>query len=280
MEERLIELISKYELEDLSESILKEVYYGILVSRDTSEMPRTRDSKFGGLPLLPVNFSYPTHKGRPLDFILQLNCKDLVNLNVAEPLPESGFLYFFYDSIEQPLGHAFDDIDGSLVAYVSESETLQPYQHPVGTDNRIFIESKLKFDELLTLPNPSIFDNVHDIEAVARYLNLLTEWREIYLKGEPHHQILGTPTELHGSMQEICDLASTGRTYPKGNKRGKYYVDKSSEWRLLFQIDSNIHHADLPGGFCWGDFGRLFAWIRESDLRDCNFKNAWTVLEW
>ena len=48
----------------------------------------------------------------------------------------------------------------------------------------------------------------------------------------------------------------------------------TARWRLLFQVDS-----EDAAGMMWGDVGRLYYWIRDSDLRSSNFENCWMVLQ-
>ena len=45
-------------------------------------------------------------------------------------------------------------------------------------------------------------------------------------------------------------------------------------WRLLAQVDSD---DDLD--MMWGDFGMLYYWIREEDLKNRHFDRAWMILQ-
>lgn len=59
-------------------------------------------SKLGGSPNLPENIPWPVNpKGKELDFLAQIHCADLPK---GMGLPETGTLFFFYDTKEQPWG--------------------------------------------------------------------------------------------------------------------------------------------------------------------------------
>lgn len=62
------------------------------------------DSKFWGDPDMPEDMEYPMLDGRPLTFICQVSCYDLIDLDPDEMLPHDGMLYFFAD-IDDLLGY-------------------------------------------------------------------------------------------------------------------------------------------------------------------------------
>lgn len=59
-------------------------------------------SKLGGLPDLPDSLEWPTRDSAPLAFIAQLNLAELAAQDPDHRLPPAGWLYFFYDAVEQP----------------------------------------------------------------------------------------------------------------------------------------------------------------------------------
>jgi hypothetical protein len=59
-------------------------------------------SRFGGTPLAPPDWQWPTLKGEPLLFVGQINCAELRGLPGAELLPSSGLLGFFGDYASVP----------------------------------------------------------------------------------------------------------------------------------------------------------------------------------
>ncbi|NOT29697.1 MAG: DUF1963 domain-containing protein [Planctomycetes bacterium] len=56
--------------------------------------------------------------------------------------------------------------------------------------------------------------------------------------------------------------------------RAKELEAGQTEWRLLLQLDS-----DERAKMMWGDAGRLYFWIRESDLCEHDFDKAWLILQ-
>jgi len=55
-------------------------------------------SRIGGGPDVPAGFEWPNHKGRALDFLLQINLADVQGLQCGLDLPAQGVLSFFYDT--------------------------------------------------------------------------------------------------------------------------------------------------------------------------------------
>ena len=54
-------------------------------------------SKIGGTPDLSPEVRWPEYQGMPLPFYAQIRCADLVAFDQESVLPQSGWLYFFYD---------------------------------------------------------------------------------------------------------------------------------------------------------------------------------------
>ncbi|GHO64978.1 hypothetical protein KSC_038700 [Ktedonobacter sp. SOSP1-52] len=52
-------------------------------------------SKFGGLPDLPADVSWPTWQGLPQSFIAQFRLQDVHSYDAAGVLPAQGMLWFF-----------------------------------------------------------------------------------------------------------------------------------------------------------------------------------------
>lgn len=94
----------------------------------------------------------------------------------------------------------------------------------------------------------------------------------------PLHQMFGHARSIQGSMQHKCELVRAGLYC--GDSTG--YEDPRAEglkarwddWVLLLQLDSD---DDL--GWCWGDVGRLYFWIRRADLQAHRFDQAWLILQ-
>ena len=99
-----------------------------------------------------------------------------------------------------------------------------------------------------------------------------------------HLQVTGSEAETL-LCEEIVPLACTGpadnprwlsaeEVLPTAGSR-KYWTRRgAAEWLLLLQVDS-----DDVAQWMWGDCGRLYYWIRESDLRGRRFDRIWAILQ-
>ena len=66
-------------------------------------------NKIGGLPDVPEGFVWPKWKDKPLAFLLQLDLSQIPSNFNSPDMPESGYLYFFYDQQQETWG--FDPKD-------------------------------------------------------------------------------------------------------------------------------------------------------------------------
>ncbi|MDL2239264.1 DUF1963 domain-containing protein [Bacteroidales bacterium OttesenSCG-928-K03] len=74
----------------------------VIIKAKRTEMPLpVGKSKLWGYPDLPESLDYPTGFSDegvfPLNFICQINCKDIEPYDIDKKLPNSGILYFFAD---------------------------------------------------------------------------------------------------------------------------------------------------------------------------------------
>jgi uncharacterized protein YwqG len=49
---------------------------------------------------------------------------------------------------------------------------------------------------------------------------------------------------------------------------------RAADWCLLLQLGSDPDH-----GWCWGDGGGLYFWIRAEDLSAARFDRVWAVMQ-
>jgi len=112
----------------------------------------------------------------------------------------------------------------------------------------------------------------------ARFSESTARFGDVFEAEEIVHRLLGHPDPIQGDMQLECQLASNGIYVgdPAGytDPRAAALRPRATEWRLLFQVDSE-DAADMM----WGDVGRLYYWIRDADLRASNFDNCWMILQ-
>lgn len=278
-------------------------------------------SKLGGSPGMPSAQPWPFWHGRPLSFIGQINLSETSPAQIPETrytttvlkyecfhprpaLPESGILYFFYDTKEHPGGFSTESQGGCRVIYYAGDRTLlQMAVAPEGT--KIFNPFSLEAEVELTTPP---FESHYYINPNDRYLRSLRNARlikevdltraevkkwgtmqrgldKLFDEVDPRrHRLLGHPDTIGTDvpdMQWICQMVNSGMNIGGMDKelgldlnREKALRDKIMDWRLLLQVDS-----DERLGMCWGNGGRIYFWIREQDLSDQNFNYPWVVLQ-
>jgi uncharacterized protein YwqG len=227
----------------------------------------------------------------PLAFVAQVNLAEIAPFELPLRLPASGWLSFFFDST-----HGFGEVEEYLsgtewkVIFSScPAEELQRAQYPgalaqqsrftarrVRPVPEVTLPYHLPFEpeqlQALGLP-PELTDDEYDeylLQAHPRLMRLEEDERL------PIHRICGHPQPIQGDDMNLdCQLESHGIHSWDDDPRKEALGSGASDWRLLLRIDSE------PGddGFSWGDWGRLYYWIREQDLQERNFDQAWMVLQ-
>lgn len=241
-------------------------------------------SRFGGSPDVPRGFEWPTCEGEPLSFLVQIDLSTFV----VDGLPASGWLLFFYDVGAQPWGFDPADAGGARVVFVDEvRDALERVPHPpmddtcgpfewcevsvtVGMDlpsamDRVLLDAGLGFED---------FDAADHYESVSAAITGVGHFLPCL------HHLLGHPQEIQGDMRGECQLVTNGLSCGDGtayrSDRGKALLrDCGAEWQLLLQLDSD----EEGPGFMWGDLGRLYFWIRHTDLAARDFAKTWLVLQ-
>jgi uncharacterized protein YwqG len=233
-------------------------------------------SKFGGLPDAPANFAWPEWDDQPLAFLGQINLAEIAGISINAPLPSSGLLSFFYDA-EQSTWGSDPDEKGSWRVYWFAPQTLQRTLSPIPPpDYANYKPCTLSFAAGVSFPSrDSLY--IQELHLSDEEDN---KYHEFWLAGVVDnygHQLLGHPNEVQSEMQFECQLAANG---VNGNiegfrsPRALELAPGASQWRLLFQCDSDDH-----AGWMWGDAGLLYFWITEADLEAQRFDNVWMILQ-
>ena len=235
-------------------------------------------TRFGGAPLLPPRFEWPSYRRRPLDFLLQVDLAELRRLECAQTLPPSGLLTFFYDIEGQPWGYDPADRAGSRVVLVEDGplvETRPSRPRPLSP-------AGLRFWASSTVPavGSRAYDRLElDGEVPDAYVDFALDFeRQGYPARSGLHRFLGHSANIQGDMQLEAQLVSHGLFC--GDDRG--FRDPraaaleagADEWTLLLQLDS-----EDAAGMTWGDAGTLYFWIRRADLADRRFDRCWSILQ-
>ena len=234
-------------------------------------------SKIGGSPDVDSGFVWPTWKGRSLAFLAQLDLAEVGHAHAPAWLPRAGRLWFFYEVEQSTWG--FDPNDRGSWRVLFSPTPAAPVEgaatpadvpeHARYRERRVSFRSGRSLPSIeRTFPSDAIADDAFErVEELTRR------------GGEPLHQIGGFPTPVQGDEMELeSQLASSG-VYV-GDATGYDSPHRAAleagaaEWRLLLQLDS-----DDDASMMWGDAGRLYFWIRESDARAGRFDDVWMVLQ-
>lgn len=186
-------------------------------------------SRLGGAPDLPAGTVWPQFKGRPIEFLVQVNLADAMRVHAIPGFPATGWLLLFHDfdsyyADERWQIMYFDDPAGSLV------RMEQPGQSAATLN---FCE--LAFEQELCLPSDFVDRLVpaDDDGEVWEYFDQ-TLWAG---ENGPHHRLGGFPMLIQSEQADHDGLD------------------------FLMQIDS-----DDELGWMWGDAGRVYCWARRKGL--------------
>ena len=280
------DLLAKYglvELEDLISSLtLPATGFYFIPNAEQSE---TLCSKLGGNPSLPSDFEWPKHKGRPLDFLLQINLSEIIPFSSAQLLPETGLLSFFYDLEEMPGGYDPNDLDGFRVYHFRHTEGLTTWLSP--KSEYAISEYKLLFYETKTVPHYGS----KAVERLEEGLNLKEDLWDAYYdfshefersfrptQEASNHHLFGYSDNIQGDMQLEAQLVTNGLYCGDSSgyhdPRAKELESGTDDWLLLLQLDS-----DDTADIMWGDVGMLYFWIRKQDLEEQRFDKVWMDMQ-
>jgi len=262
-----------------AEAILALARPSVLL-RPLSIPPRTLSpgrSRIGGEPDLPEGFDWPAVNDRPMSFLAQINCAEVIVTGAAGQLPVVGRLCFFYDSGQGARGSEPADRASWAVQYFPADTPLRPARFPDDLpDEARFDFHEASFQDDVTLP-PWDSTEMAALDLPGETLDAYLEVQAAFpCRSRPTvSRMLGHPDCLQGGRIGLqCQLASNGINLsdPSGyqDPRAEALAAGASDWTLLLQLDS-------VGEMTWGDAGRLYFCIRRQDLADRRFENAWMI---
>lgn len=237
-------------------------------------------SRIGGTPDLPEGLAWPQAEGKSLSFIAQVNLEELAGAWPQTPLPHSGVLLFFYDAEQSVWGFDPKDKGKWAVLYASGSPAeLRCATFPADLPEHARFRAKPV--------TPVVRDNdpwysqidIEDMNLSADDDDAVFDIFEAFAeKDGPIDKLFGYADEIQGEMESECQLVFHGLYTGDGSAyddaRAEALLEDAAQWKLLLQIDS-----DDNTGMMWGDGGRLYYWIRESDLAALKFENTWLILQ-
>lgn len=238
-----------------------------------------RRSKVGGAPNMPSGIAWPMWKEKPLAFIAQLDMQELSDFATVTGLPKTGSLFFFYDVESNTWG--FDPLDRGSWQVIYSELAIPDFI----TQSPVALSSDYEFRQVTLQPKliqsfpSSERTNLDLTGAPVSIYDSEYELRTSVFGSNPEHQIGGYPDPIQGDDMELeCQLVTNGlycgNSTGYQDPRAKQLATGTKDWRLLLQIDT-----DDNASMMWGDCGRLYFWIRESDLTKKDFSNVWMVLQ-
>ena len=267
---------------DYQEALLASLRKSIRVTAtepiaDESKLP-VGSSKIGGLPDLPPDVDWPHWHDKSLSFVAQINLADVASLDHDSLLPSQGLLSFFYNGYQWLEGEPFEPGMWEVIFTDIAVSPLQTLSEPLdfGEYNTLYQPYRLKFDPEITLP-PIIsyygfkrlgysYRNGIDehLEEVLRRVDEIMYSDADYTRS----RLLGHPDQIQGDVFLEAEEARRGEKISEA----EIYDDPTSgitDWQLLFQLDS-----EEEAGMMWGDVGRLYYCIRQTDLKARAFEKT------
>jgi uncharacterized protein YwqG len=235
-------------------------------------------SRIGGLPDLPEDMAWPESKGLPLPFLCQLDLSEIPAECVRNGLPVSEILYFFYHYEYQWQEYDPKDKKCWQVIYTPKSREECSWRDVPRalTDDCIYKAKPVTFIPIATYPDWDD-EEIKGLNMTLEQGDQYAKLRRAVFQNEPAHQLFGYPSPMQVNNMDLeCQLASNGlggdaRWY---DPRAEQVAAGRSEWRFLFQLDS-----DDDVGMMWGDCGKLYFWIKKADLEEMRFENCWMILQ-
>lgn len=200
---------------------------------ESGELPKGT-SRLGGSPDLPPDAAWPENRGRPIEFLAQINFGDAMQVETIPGMPTTGWLLLFHDFQGSFDGRRDDPHLWQVMHFDGAADELQRVDQPV-EPAADFNFCELAFERELCLPGDFIERVGHDDEdgEAWEYFDE-TLWD---IGSGPYHRIGGFPMLIQSDL-------------------GDY-----REYDFLLQIDS-----DDEFGWMWGDCGRVHCWTRRKGL--------------
>ncbi|MEW5869915.1 MAG: YwqG family protein [Chloroflexota bacterium] len=264
------------------EKLLGLVRQALYINRDAAD-PQSQEpgvSRFGGRPDLPPEFEWPKWQDKSLSFIAQINLSELPNIPDRGLLPETGMLFFFYDSSRLTDGVDKTERGCFAVYYANENEKHPPVTRAAPADLRaaeMIVPARISFEVVESVPSwehPVLESLGYAFENCSVYSHVVFYDSQGYYVES--HQMLGYPQPVQYPPDLECEYVRLDRqvSFPEIRTRlGEELKNGVDNWELLLQVVS-----DNEMNMYWPpDCGTLYYMIRRSDLLSGQFDLAWMV---
>lgn len=278
--EQLIKVVEKYIAEPYKKLVLEEIQPSIRLKTNGEQCQEIGKTKLGGCPDLSKNISWARSKqdNQYLSFLGQINLREVEQFDELGILPKKGILYFFFN---------LDSGDDGKVIFSKEEIGLERANLPdeikeqkksfwkqlftKRSKKRILKESQVNIYKEYQIPSwdslrfekiqKEIITNIKPIDAFHEDIFEL-----IYNEEETNHHLLG---HYQGIQNEFYELNFLTLNTSNIEHLTLDEINNALKWKLLFQFDSD-NNLEIS----WGDWGRIYFFIHEDDLKNQNFDNV------
>jgi uncharacterized protein YwqG len=268
-----------------------QVELDALLERGCELVPTLRDSgtRVGGEPDLPDDMTWPTHAGRPLTFLAQIDLAAVASAADLDALPKTGWLWFFVDTVQPLVGFAEEEgrfrvlhaeRKGARRERPSEAPRLEPtslvptlvYQLPCNA----FVARTAPASPLAHAMRERWRDAI-DLDEAIRRANRRCNGRAAGKRRAPRRHLLGHPRDdVSGSgarLAETCTITNpftkqTSSINENVSETTRHLLETTEDWVHLasFDDEDQLHFGD-----CWT---LHFVMPREA-LRSRDFTRVW-----
>lgn len=280
---RLIKVIKECVNEPFTQIVINAITPSIRIVSNLSKSIKVGQSKFGGIPDLPLGMDWIQNNttNKKYSFLCQINLKEISKFEEANKLPQEGILSFFFD---------LDSSDDGRVIYIPDKSKLSKPNIPIEFEpikqsflKRIFSRkphTKLIKEVACNFSLDYSFPSANSllIEKNKRILNISLpaldafqdelferKYDENDSEDTANHRILGLYEGIQDEYQELI----LNHIFHNPTDLTIEQINKSLEWKLLFQMDSD---RDLK--FNYLDSGRIYFFIKQEDLESQHFERV------
>ncbi|MBO0357940.1 DUF1963 domain-containing protein [Hymenobacter sp. BT186] len=217
-----------------------------------ADQPASADSKFRGLPHLPLAVPYPVDDaGKPMLLLAQINLQELPTNGI---LPAAGLLQFYISVVD------YVDMDQSKVLYINpeqlETEIRKDYSF-LPPDHYDY--SPINCEHQLTFEHASEYASTEDHRFKLKFGGL-----------DGYEYAESLPDDKRKIFEQFSDSA--------GHKLGGYAFFTQGDPRQ-YQAESNrdiqLLQIDIDQQIMFGDSGVAHFFIDEQALKEGRFEEAY-----
>lgn len=285
----LIEVLTEYASLPYREKLINSIEPSIRFKTTKKGSNKIGATKLGGIPDLPNEMRWFRNpkSNIPYTFVGQMNLEEIKSFDSNNFLPNHGMLYFFFNM------HSWDE--GKVIFQENIQNFYQP-EIPV----ELYPPKKTFFQKLFNLTPQGFVLKECAVEIFQDYrvppwdsLKVLKILKEVGITSSIFKANLYSHEDIYEkALLEDENEALISKHLMLGHYEGVQHsyvelglsqistkekelsieeIDNALEWKLLFQIDSDSN-LDIS----WGDWGRIYFFIKQEDLKNRNFENVKT----